>query len=95
MGNAPSTLGTACAGTRVPTEASVRTARDNHHLWRNGRLWWIAFTIRQSDGTHRRVRRSLRTDDVGLARWRRDRVLAGYGAIAGCEVVISDLRCAS
>jgi len=73
----------------------VPRARENHHLWRNGRLWWIAFTVRRPDGTRLRVRRSLGTPDIRLARWRRDRVLERYGPIAGCEVVTRDLRCAS
>ena len=47
----------------------------NHHLWRNGRLWWIAFTIHRGH-LQERVRFSLRTAEVEEARRRRDRVLA-------------------
>ena len=50
----------------------------NHHLWRNGRLWWIAFTVHKNDWTAERVRRSLETDDLSEARRRRDRILSGY-----------------
>ena len=47
----------------------------NHHLWRNGRLWWIAFTIHRGH-LQERVRFSLRTAEVEEARRRRDRILA-------------------
>lgn len=47
----------------------------DHHLWRNGRLWWIAITLHDAKGRRRRVRRSLGTDDVTDARWQRDRFL--------------------
>lgn len=47
----------------------------DHHLWRNGRLWWAAFTVVHADGRKRRLRRSLRTPDLGEARRRRDALL--------------------
>jgi hypothetical protein len=49
-------------------------ADPNHHLWLNGSVWWIAFTIHQG---HRqeRIRRSLGTHDVADARRRRDALL--------------------
>ena len=49
-------------------------AEPNHHLWRNGRVWWIAFTVHQG---HRqeRIRLSLGTHDVADARRRRDALL--------------------
>jgi hypothetical protein len=28
----------------------------NHHLWRNGRLWWIAFTVHKPDWTAEPIR---------------------------------------
>ena len=57
----------------------------NHHLWKNGRLWWIAFTVHRG---HRqeRVRFSLLTADVLEARRRRDTVLAIYAAAGDCEL---------
>lgn len=50
-------------------------ADPNHHLWRNGRVWWIAFTVHQG---HRqeRIRLSLGTRDVAEARRKRDDLLA-------------------
>lgn len=47
----------------------------NHHLWRNGRLWWIAYTLLHDGWRQERVRHSLGTDDVAEARLRRDRIL--------------------
>ncbi len=47
----------------------------NHHLWRNGRLWWIAITVEGADGTRWRVRRSLKTANLEEARRRRDAAL--------------------
>jgi hypothetical protein len=63
-------------------------ARDdiNHHLWRNGRLWWVAF-VALADGVRQvRIRQSLKTDDVELARARRDALLEEYGQRAGWVV---------
>ncbi|MCL4813348.1 MAG: hypothetical protein KJ061_12710 [Vicinamibacteraceae bacterium] len=48
----------------------------NHHLWRNGRYWWIAFTVILDGWRQERLRFSLRTDDVVEARRRRDEILA-------------------
>lgn len=57
----------------------------DHHLWRNGHLWWIAFTVHRG---HRqeRVRFSLGTDDVTEARRRRDRALALFAKARDCNV---------
>ncbi len=62
-------------------------AHPNHHLWRNGRLWWIAFTVHRG---HRqeRVRFSLATDDVGEARRRRDRFLRLYAQAEDLKISI-------
>ena len=47
-------------------------ADPDHHLWRNGRLWWIAMTVESAAGERWRVRRSLKTADIEEARRRRD-----------------------
>jgi hypothetical protein len=50
----------------------------NHHLWRNGRLWWVAF-VALADGVRQvRIRQSLKTDDVEVARARRDALIDEY-----------------
>jgi hypothetical protein len=58
----------------------------NHHLWRNGRLWWIAVTVHRPDWTAERVRRSLGTDDLLEARRRRDSILTQYRLSGECEL---------
>lgn len=65
----------------------------NHHLWRNGRLWWVAFTVIHDGWRQERVRRSLRTADLDEARRRRDDLLQQYATIPSAEVAA--LRAAS
>ena len=57
----------------------------DHHLWRNGRLWWIAFTVHRGH-QQERVRFSLGTDDVVEARGLRDRALALFQKARDCEI---------
>jgi hypothetical protein len=58
----------------------------DHHLWRNGRLWWVAFTVHLPGWQKDRVRLSLGTDDLIEARRRRDQILRDYPAARGCEL---------
>ncbi|HLA77363.1 MAG TPA: hypothetical protein VJU18_07280 [Vicinamibacteria bacterium] len=60
----------------------------DHHLWRNGRLWWVAFTVHLPGWQKDRVRLSLGTDDVEEARRRRDQILHEYPAARGCELSV-------
>ena len=55
----------------------------NHHLWRNRRTWWTAFTILCDGHRQARVRRSLGTRDVEVARLRRDQLMREYAALEG------------
>ena len=48
---------------------------ENHHLWNNNGSWWFHFTLRNATGYSKRVRRSLKTSDIGKARVSRDRIL--------------------
>ena len=50
----------------------------DHHLWRNGKQWWIAFTCHTHDGRKFRVRESLGTRERAEARVRRDALLGEY-----------------
>lgn len=59
----------------------------DHHLWRNGRYWWVAFTLIHAGWRQERVRRSLKTTDVSEARQRRDALFAQYAA--GTDAVLS------
>ena len=58
----------------------------DHHLWRNGRLWWIAFTIHTPPYQKQRVRFSLGTSDVVEARRRRDVELQSYARRDHCSL---------
>jgi len=66
-------------------ELSIRVNAENpnHHLWNNHGTWWCHFTVHPTAWTKQRVRRSLRTHDISLARSRRDALLASVGAKAG------------
>jgi len=57
----------------------------NHHLWRNGRLWWIAFTAHRGC-RQERIRLSLHTEDLGLARERRDALLDRIASAKGLSL---------
>ena len=64
-----------------------RNVDPDHHLWRNGRLFWVAFTIHLPGWRKERVRRSLQTADRLEARRRRDAVFsrwneAGVGTLS-------------
>ena len=58
----------------------------NHHLWRNGRLWWVAFTVHLPNWQKERIRTSLGTADILDARRRRDDLLSRYPEYRGCEL---------
>lgn len=62
------------------------TANPNHHLWRNGRYWWTAFTVIFDGWRQERIRESLETTDLTLARDRRDARLDYYRQLPNCEV---------
>ncbi len=63
-----------------------KAADPDHHLWRNGRLWWVAFTVHLPGWQKERVRLSLGTDDVVEARRRRDELLKRYPDTRGCAL---------
>ena len=59
-------------------QASIRIDFKNldHHLYDNNGTWWIHYTAYPSPVTTQRVRQSLKTKDVVLARQRRDALFA-------------------
>lgn len=73
---------------RPPTYSRVAgpTTHPDHHLWRNGRRWWIAFTYHTDDGRKHRVRDSLGTCDLAEARARRDERLVACERRHGCKL---------
>ena len=62
----------------VITLASLRIseANPNHHLWNNNGTWFLHYTVYPTPFTKERIRRSLGTKDVKLARERRDQFFA-------------------
>ena len=58
----------------------------DHHLWRNGRLFWVAFTVHLPGWRKERVRLSLGTANVEEARSRRDQILRDYPRQRQCEL---------
>jgi hypothetical protein len=53
----------------------------DHHLWKNGRFYWTAFTVHVAGWRKERIRRSLRTADRDEARNRRDALFARWTQI--------------
>ena len=50
----------------------VRTENPNHHLWNNHGTWFLHYTVHPTAFTKERIRRSLGTKDIEIARTRRD-----------------------
>jgi len=71
---------------RLDPAADPAAVDPDHHLWRNGRLWWVAFTVHLPGWRKERVRTSLRTADLAEARRRRDDLLSRYPSARGCEL---------
>lgn len=65
--------------THIKAVAKARAGNANHHLWNNNGTWWFHLTCHLPDYTKRRVRLSLETSDVELARRLRDSTLALFG----------------
>ena len=50
----------------------VRAENANHHLWNNHGTWFLHYTVHPTPFTKERIRRSLGTKDLAVARARRD-----------------------
>ena len=55
----------------------IRPENLNHHLWNNHGTWFLHYTIYPTSFTKDRIRRSLGTKDVEVARRRRDAFFSG------------------
>ena len=44
----------------------------NHHLWNNHGTWFLHYTVHPTPFTKERIRRTLGTRDIRVARERRD-----------------------
>jgi hypothetical protein len=79
MGRIPGALKTSREGIDMSENAlAIRVNPDNHnhHLWNNNGTWFIHYTVYPTPITKARVRRSLGTRDLAVARARRDELLA-------------------
>jgi hypothetical protein len=58
--------------------SGIRIAADNpnHHLWNNHGTWFLHYTVHPTQFTKERIRRSLGTKDLDIARARRDSFFA-------------------
>lgn len=54
----------------------------NHNIWNNNGTWWAHYTVHNDDYTKKRVRVSLGTNDVAIARALRDFLLQATPKIA-------------
>ena len=70
----------------MATSQVLETIDPDHHLWRNGRLYWVAFTVHLPGWQKERVRTSLGTADIVEARRRRDDLLRRYPQERGCAL---------
>ena len=55
----------------------------NHHLWNNHGTWFLHYTVHPTSFTKERIRRSLATKDLEIARRRRDSFFSELAAKAG------------
>jgi hypothetical protein len=72
------------------TGIRVRAENPNHHLWNNHGTWFLHYTVHPTPFTKERIRRSLGTKDVAVARDRRDaffRQLAAEAAKPSSELI--------
>jgi hypothetical protein len=53
----------------------VRASNPNHHLWNNNGTWYVHYTVHPTPYTKSRIRASLETKCLEVARRRRDEVL--------------------
>lgn len=54
------------------TGIRITADNPNHHLWNNHGTWFLHYTVHPTPFTKERIRRSLGTKDLELARSRRD-----------------------
>lgn len=64
------------------TSLRVRPSNPNHHLWNNNGTWYVHYTVHPTPFTKSRIRASLETKSLEVARRRRDEILFRAGAAA-------------
>jgi hypothetical protein len=73
----PLTMNATSSQTSGSTRLEMRRSPNNpnHHLWWNNGTWWCHITLRPAGGSTIRKRFSLKTNDIEVARTRRDRII--------------------
>ncbi len=64
------------------TSLRVRASNPNHHLWNNNGTWYVHYTVHPTPFTKSRIRASLETKSLEVARRRRDEILFRAAAVA-------------
>ena len=70
----------------------VRAENPNHHLWNNHGTWFLHYTVHPTPFTKERIRRSLGTKDIRIARERRDSFFANLAETAKAAAASVTLR---
>ena len=73
----------------------VDAENPNHHLWDNHGTWFLHYTIHPTPFTKERIRRSLGTKDVNVARQRRDSFFATLGNLPAASAPTSQRKAAA
>jgi hypothetical protein len=60
----------------------ISLEKPNHHLWNNHGTWFLHYTVHPTSFTKERIRRSLATKDLEIARRRRDSFFSDLAAKA-------------
>jgi hypothetical protein len=60
----------------------VKDNNPNHNIWNNNGTFWCHYTVHRDDYTKERVRRSLGTKDIAIARALRDFLMDATPKIA-------------
>jgi hypothetical protein len=84
------------AGTQPQSGAALSIRTDgsnlNHHLWWNRGTWWLHCTLHYSNYTKQRIRRSLRTKALAVARQRRDAFFTQFKDTTSLQIRWSSKR---
>lgn len=61
-----------------------KSAGENRYIWLNGNTWWASITLINSAGNMSiRNRFSLKTDNIDVARKKRDRIITAINSYSG------------
>ena len=57
---------------QIKSAIRINESNENHHLYSNRGTWWLNITVILGNNKQKRIRLSLKTDNLKLARKRRD-----------------------